>query len=533
MPLQEINQLDFSGGTNAVAAPTRIGQRQVFRVRNFVLDEHGSLMTRPGYTVVTTGTDTTNPIVLVGVLNPTSGATRPFAVQNNDTVNTLYRTDTDPWTNIGSTGTAYEIPQSVTVVDNEVFAMGYEPPWVWDGTSGNATSFRQVTATSGQTPPSGAKHLAFHLGSLWLWNTSATTTTLDGPSSLRASDANDVNSWPTANQTFISRDDGQVGMGLASFTVVETGISPTATLVAFKNYSTYQITGVFGSSNFSVQKTKSDMGCVAPRTIQFVSGYGVIRLTHKGFALFNGVDDRLLSEEVRPYFTGLDDIAGINWPAVERSYAVQSQNPPLYIAVCPTVSTYLDRFFVYDLVRRAWTICDLPINFQSMMLFSALTTQPEIRAGRNTAGQIVRIFHYGDNTDNGAAINWSVRTRTFSIGSHLRPAFWRRFVLNLMYSPAQSVTVNTTLTGFSSALSSTVSYTGATTGSTYGTAVYGQGTYGTGLTNTIDDLQSVDILRTSSAVYATLTGSGDVRIRGLAFHGSPKPITRRVTAGAL
>ena len=528
MALQEIAQLAFSGGTNAVAAPARVGNRQIFRVRNLVLGEHGSLSTRPGYTVVSTGSDTTNPLVYVNVLSLTNGTSRLYAVQNDGVVNTVYRADTDPWTNVGSTVQSYTTPQAVTVLDHEVFAMGYEPPWLWNGD----TTWTQITAAAGQTLPPGARHLAFHLGSLWLWNTSAATTTLDGPSSLRMSDANNVNSWPLANQTFISRDDGQVGMGLATFTVVETGISPTATMIAFKNYSAYQITGVFGASNFSIQKTKSDMGCVAPRTIQFVSGYGIIRLAHKGFALFNGVDDRLISEEIRPYLVGQDDIPGINWQAVDRGFAVQSQNPPMYIAALPTQSTYLDRVFVYDLVRRAWTICDFPINFQSMVLFSTVGVQPEIRAGRNTSGQVVRIFN-NDTSDNGSGIAWSFRSRTFSVGSHLRPAFWRRFVLDLLFAPAQSVTVNTTLGGFTSALSSTRSYTGATVGSTYSSAVYSQGTYGTGLTNTVDDLQSVEIIRTSPSAYVTVTGTGNIRVRGLAFHASPKPVTRRVTGGVL
>jgi len=73
------------------------------------------------------------------------------------------------------------------------------------------------------------------------------------------SDANAPNSWPNANQTFISKDDGQQGTGLATFTIAETGISPTQTLVCFKNFSTYQVTGVFGATSFGVQKVKSDM----------------------------------------------------------------------------------------------------------------------------------------------------------------------------------------------------------------------------------------------------------------------------------
>lgn len=548
LSLKELAQTDFSGGLNAVTSPFRLSPRQIYRVRNLMLDEHGSLRTRPGYAVLTTSPQTTAPITHLNVLNLTNGTSYPLAVQNNALAieaeygsgvygsssyagtfvgNTVYRTDTTPWTTIGTTMSAYEIPDSVTVLDRQVFAMGYESPWVWDG-----STFTQITAEDGQSLPTGAKHVAFHLGSLWLWNTAAVTTTLDGPSSLRMSDANSTGSWPLANQTFVSRDDGQVGMGMATFTIVETGISPTASLILFKNYSAYQVAGVFGASNFSVQKIKSDMGCVAPRTIQFCSGFGIIRFSHKGFALYNGVDDRLISEEIRPYLFGTDELSGVNWTMIERGWAVQSQNPPLYIAVLPTDSTTPDRLFIYDLVRKAWTIGDLPIGVQTAYLHTTATTQPMVRGGRASTGQVVRLFDPDDTTDNGSQIAWSFRSRNYFMGSYLRPSFWRRFLLDLLYSPTQAASVTTELGGLTSTLSASASFTGTVSYSRYGMANYGNAnaTYGHGLSGTLDGRQSVDILRTAPYVSVTVSGSGNVRIRGLSFHVAAKPLTQLRTA---
>lgn len=515
--VREVAQTDFSGGVNTVSQPFILTKRQVLRVRNMQLDEHGSLSTRDGMTTSETSPNTLNPIVYRSALNRNDGTSYPYAVQNDGTINTVRRTGVTPWTLVGSTATAYVIPQSATVLNTEVFAMGYETPWTWDG-----TTWTQITAQGGQTLPPGANHLAFHLGSLWLWNTAAATTTFDGSSSLRMADANSISSWPNANQTFIAKDDGQQGMGMSTYTIVETGISPTSTLVLFKNYSGYQVTGVFGASNFSVQRIKSDMGCVAPRTIQFVSGFGIIRLGHKGFALYNGVDDKLISEEIRPYLFGGLDITGLNTAALVRSYATQSQNPPLYVAACPVTGTALSRVFIYDLVRKAWTIADFPSNFQSLNLFVTPTTQPVIHAGTDTGGKIMVLFNRA-TTDNGAAIAWSTRTRSFFLGSYMRPTFWRRAVLDFEVRQSQPVVVATTLGGVAGNLSTTATYSilGAA-GAVYGTGVYGQSTYGSGQSGATNARQTVEINRTTPDVFLDISGSGYVRLRGLALHAVAK-----------
>lgn len=512
--------MDFSGGTNAVTSPYLLTKKQVARTRNLVLDEHGSLSTRDGFSVITTLPDTGSPVVYHDALTRTNGAVYPFAIQNNSSINTFYKQTGTTWSSVGNLNSE-AIPQATTVTDLLVVANGYQTPVTWNGT-GNLTPITRLDAT--QTTPPGAKHLAFHLGSLYLWNTNDGTTTLDGPSSLRASDVNNVNSWPNANQTFVAKDDGTQGMGLATFTVVETGISPTATLVLFKNYSTYQFIGVLGSTISSLQRIKSDMGCVAPRTIQFCSGYGVIRLSHKGFSLFNGVEDKIISEEIRPYILGHEDILPLNFGSISGSWAVQAQNPPLYIAACPVGGTALNRIFIYDLIRRAWTICDYPINFNSLTLFETPTTQPSIRAGTDTRGWVVSLFN-GDGSDNGVPVDWSFRSRSFFARSPMQPTFWRRGIIDVQIRGPQQVTMTSTLGGIPTQPSQTRQYLPLTgVGATYGSAIYGTSTYSVG--SVTDQRQSFGIMRTAPNLYVDVSGSGNVRIRGLEFHVMPKKPTR-------
>ena len=514
-----IGQPDFSGGINAVTSPYLLTKKQIARCRNLILDEHGSLSTRDGFSVITTSPDQTSPIIYHDAFTETDGTSHPFAIQNDTSVNAFYDLSTTPWTLVGNLN-SFEIPQATTVTNKLVVANGYQVPVTWDGTGG----LIPITASGGQTVPPGAKHLAFHLGSLWLWNTNAATTPLDGPSSLRMSDPNNFNSWPNANQTFVSKDDGQVGMGMSTYTIVETGISPTATLVLFKDRSAYQFTGVLGSAVASLQRIKTDMGCIAPRTIQFCSGYGIVRLTHKGFSLYNGVDDKLISEEIRPFILGHDDILSCNFGVIDTAWAVQAQNPPLYICAAPVAGAGLSRIFVFDLVRRAWTICDYPIDISSLTLYTTSTTQPAVRAGATTHGWVISLFA-GDTTDNGVPIDWSFRSRSFFVKSFMQPTYWRRGILDVQVTGPQPVTMTTTLGAIATTPSSTRTYLPLmNVGALYGSGIYGTSRYSVG--NVTDQRQSFDIMRTAPTLYVDVTGTGNVRIRGLEFHIVSKKPTR-------
>lgn len=191
---------------------------------------------------------------------------------------------------------------------------------------------------SSSPAPRGAAHIEIYAGSIWVANTSPflTTDQLDGPSALRMSDANNPNSWNPLNSAQIARDNGQQITGLKTFSVAEAGIPTTENLVVFKDFSTFIVQGVFGSSNFAIQQAQTDLGCIAARSIQFVPGFGIVRLTHLGFAVFDGVRDRIISEEIRPFLFGDDpDITPIEWSFSWNAKAGQSADPPMYVCAIP------------------------------------------------------------------------------------------------------------------------------------------------------------------------------------------------------
>jgi hypothetical protein len=297
---------------------------------------------------------------------------------------------------------------------------------VSESTPGTIT-WQEAGSTS--TPaPRGAAHAIVHAGSLWLWNTQPSTTTdlLDGPSCLKMSDVNNPNSWNPVNTAFVGKDDGQQGMGMATFTIAESGIPPQGSLVLFKEFSTYQVTGVFGSSNFTIQRAQTELGCIAPRTIKFVPGFGIIRLTHLGVAVFDGVRDRIISEEIRPYlFGGLSDISPMDLSFAYFAKGDMTANPPMYCMAIPVLGQGSDgrltRILCFDLVLKAWSITDLPTQGISVLkqIYSPGTIPVTIWGGMSN-GMVSR-WQAGDDQGFDA---WTAPSGVVTLGTNI-PFGWR------------------------------------------------------------------------------------------------------------
>ena len=306
-----------------------------------------------------TWTDTATPIINVFLpAYPAWAASTIYAVNavvQPDTPNGFYYTCVFP----GESGLTQ--PAFPTIVGNQIE----------DGTA----VWQNSGSSAGPAPP-GAGHLSIYSGSLWLWNTYPTDSTngIAGPTSIQMSDVDNPFSWNPVNQAFIDKDDGSDGMGLATFTISAEGIPPEGSLVAFKNFAGYQIVGVFGSSNFAIQRIRSDMGCSAPRTIHFVPGFGIMRYAHLGIANFDGVRDTLISEEVRPFLFASNsrltaDIVPIDPYWLAMSYSDLTASPAMYVTAIPVGSNSLGaltRLLCYDIVLKSWAIIDLPFSISTI-----------------------------------------------------------------------------------------------------------------------------------------------------------------------
>lgn len=244
--------------------------------------------------------------------------------------------------------------------------------------------------------PRGAAHAEVYAGSLWLANTNPVTTAdnFDGPTCLKMSDLNNPTSWNPLNVAFLGKDDGDQITGLKAFTIAADGISPTGSLLVFKYFKTFQVVGVFGAADFAIQEAKTDMGCVASRSIQFLPGFGIARLTHLGVAIFDGTNDRLISEEIRPYLFPSSEI-GVDIQSLDQNFAYfskagQSARPPMYMLAIPLA------------------INNLPLNVSGGV---NITTQ----AGASTWTQPARYFFRATRftLSNGVAVESGISNEIF------------------------------------------------------------------------------------------------------------------------
>jgi len=304
--------------------------------------------------------------------------------------------------------------------------------------------------------PRGAAHAIVYAGSLWLANTSPTTTSdnIDGPTCIKMSESNNPNQWNPVNTAFIGKGDGTQLTGMASFTIAALGISPTGSLAVFKEYQTYQIIGVFGSSSFEIQPAQTDMGCLAARSIQFIPGFGICRFTHLGFSVYDGVSDHVISEEIRPYlFGGIEqdsDIVPVDMTYVYLAKSSQSSLPPMYMCAVPLSgnSGALTRIFCYDLIIKAWMIIDLPSQISSMNRIETGEGNPLTLIG-TPDGTLQRIQAGDTKWAEVTAIQWSFQTQDVFGEGGSQKIFYREMVLrgHGTASQAQNMVITPTLDG--------------------------------------------------------------------------------------
>jgi hypothetical protein len=342
---------------------------------------------------------------------------------------------------------------------------GATVPAPWNTALGAQTADGTVLWTSqgpivASTAPRGAAHAVAYAGSLWLANTYPTNTSdgIDGPSCLKMSDSNNPNSWNPVNTAFVSRQDGTQITGLCPFTIAALGISPTGSLCIFKEFTTYQFIGVFGTTSFEIQPAQTNLGCIAARSIQFLPGFGVVRFTHLGFAVFDGINDRLISEDIRPYlFGGVDseaDLVPVDPAYVYLSQSAQTVTPPMYLCAMPLSgqSGALTRLFCYDLVMKSWAVLDLPWAITSMATVAGGEGYPLVLAGK-TDGTIQRLQAGDLNWDQGdtaqSAVQWSFRTPDLFGEGGTQRLFYEKATITGYGSPAmvQSIIANLWLDG--------------------------------------------------------------------------------------
>lgn len=293
----------------------------------------------------------------------------------------------------------------------------------------NGSVVFEEAGPSAPPPPPGAETLVSHLGSLWAWNTSPTYTgQLDGPDALAMSDVDTAISWNPLNKLFLGKGDGTQGQGAAVMAVAEQGIASSPRLVLFKDFTTYE---VMGSLPFaSITQAQTDLGCIASRSIQFMALLaGIIRFTHKGFAIYRGAqagaDTHEISEPIRDYIFGSSDIAAVDFTRASLGRSAQVQDPPMYLCLMPVVGGELTRVFALDVIQKGWVIFDFPHKVGTIATNTQAGIAPRVLVGDDGASPVVRRWFAGDPDWSGIPITASVRFGQV-FASPTQPVYYRR-----------------------------------------------------------------------------------------------------------
>ena len=409
---------------------------------------------------------------------------------------------------------------------------GSEPTWPSGFTPGkdiNVADGSQLIwhvaglLNSAAPAPPGAGHIEVYDNSLWLFNTyyQNTSTGLDGPCSLRMSSVGNPFSYNPVNQAFIDKDDGYEGMGMGKFTITALGIPPEGSLVLVKNRSPYQIIGVFGSDNFAIQAVSSDMGCVAPRTLLFVPGFGITRMTHLGMAVFDGVKDVVISEDIRPYLFPVNDndsadIAVVDPSFMPISWSALTSNPPQYSLFSPVSTSpgtpvagssngQLTRGFLFDLILKKFVIADFPFSLScAAQVQSQSNTTPTTIVGGWSDGTLQRWqggdvqWYTGSVSPGPSQISWSVRMPDLYSQNPDQKMQCRRLVIRGISTGANSLSVTPIVNGIQK---SKQNYRIPTSG---------------------DFDVFAGVMMTGLRFSAIISGSGHLEIDRVIFHLTPK-----------
>ena len=212
-------------------------------------------------------------------------------------------------------------------------------------TGHGAQSGTEVWVNVGQAAlsPPGAAFVFQYLDSLFLWGVGANygNDGITGPDALWQSDTGLPTFFNPAYTTFVGKGDGTTAQGGAVYSLSEAGIAATPQLVLFKDASTYSFLNSF-PLNEALVPVSGGLGCVAPDTIQFIGGLGVIRLSYAGITVFDGQLEHVTeyTDAIRGYLFPEDAPPGIvpvDWSNIVNCVSTQSINPPMYLMFAPLV----------------------------------------------------------------------------------------------------------------------------------------------------------------------------------------------------
>lgn len=280
-PSSPVGFKGLGGGLNSTAGPLYVQQNEWSDLQNVDFDKFGSILKRNGYEALNTSAFNSSARWTGLKWFELASGTRYLVGTCGNKLAKMDDLD-GTWDDITGalTITAGNLTSFSIFRDNLLGTNGTDVPFLWTG-SGNGAA---MTVPTGLTK---AKYVNVFQSYTFLANVTVSGT--DYKSRVYWSALDSISSWDSADFNDVSRDDGQT----------ITGIWPLADrLVIFKERSVWLafFTGDVDAP-FTFQKSSSDVGCIAPFSIQEVQG-GIAFLSSDGIYYFDGNNSNKITDRI-------------------------------------------------------------------------------------------------------------------------------------------------------------------------------------------------------------------------------------------
>lgn len=340
----------FNGGLNSTASPLDLAPNESSSLLNIDFDKFGAILKRAGYVNVNTTALNGQVTGMHWLEKSDSSKTLMVIAGTKAYSNDLSPTFTDR-TN-AMTITAGNLFKSETFLDTAMFTNGVDLPIQSTG-----TNFSLMTLPTNVTTVKWIKTF-----NAYTFIANVTDATGYQPSKLYWSDINSITSWNSANQAFISKNDGQSITGMEVL---------GDHLVIFKDRSIWL--GFFtGDADvpFQFQKTQSHVGCASGYSIQKTEN-ALIFFSDDGVYLFDGNNSYKISDRVTATIQGYNQTKNSSMVSM-----YQKTKNRFYLSSFSSASSTSNGVLTYDNYNNAFSIYDGWTPSQMVMVYASGQERP-------------------------------------------------------------------------------------------------------------------------------------------------------------
>ncbi|MBM3701731.1 MAG: LamG domain-containing protein [Actinobacteria bacterium] len=356
-------------GINPRINPDLLSDDEAIDASNITLDETGAFQDRDVFGQYNNSSGVLGSNTITGLFKFYTTTSKYFIACAGSKValgsSGAFSTDITPTTNTVTSGTFW----SASTFNNIEYMFNSSVPMM------KYDAVKSVLYPAPSTPTTNCAYSAIHKARLW----AARSDSL--PYRLYYSSLNNGDDWTTTGGYINLPDLTQTITGLVSW---------GGYLFIFTETYIYRLLGST-PNDFSLQKTNSSVGAIAPRSIE-VSDIGILFLSRTGCFSFDGNTSHKLSDKVEPI---INDISKTN---IQNACAIFDGQSKYWLSYTHKNASYNNKILIYDTILKEWYPYDnLNINYFERAYGG--TDRGELYGGSSTSNGIVWLLQSASGTE--------------------------------------------------------------------------------------------------------------------------------------